>query len=501
MKTRESQLIGRRYTERVQCINAKWSQELRRLFISLSFLTMAVITAFAQDYSKYYENLPTQVAQVTPVTIPANVVNITECGGVGDGVTLNTEAFSKAISKLTKMGGGRLLVPEGVWLTGPIMLKDNIELHVYRNAIICFSPDKSLYLDPKGNSDRAYPCIRASKRKNVAITGLGIIDGNGSQWRPVKRSKQSDVEWKQYLEMGGQVTEDGSLWYPWQMKNGYADIAPTPKEQEGMRNDLIRFTDCENVLVKGVTVQNSPRFHVHPCNCKNVIIDGVTVRCPWNAQNGDAIDFSDVNVGLIVNCTVDAGDDGLCMKSGKFKETSPANGCEDIVIQDNTVFHAHGAFVLGSETISGMRRIVVRNNRFSGTDTGLRFKSGIGRGGKTEQLYISDIVMNDIAGEAVIFQCDYADQPAGREAKNPTQQEKKEMKNVPDFQDIHIQNVVCRGCKTAIKAGGIPGQQTVHNIDIKDCTFVYNKTGQDIDAHTAQLNCVNVKLVENKKQN
>ena len=79
--------------------------------------------------------------------------------------------------------------------------------------------------------------------------------------------------------------------------------------------------------------------------------------------------------------------------------------------------------------------------------------------------------------------------------------EKKEMKNVPDFQDIHIQNVVCRGCKTAIKAGGIPGQQTVHNIDIKDCTFVYNKTGQDIDAQTAQLNCVNVKLVENKKQN
>lgn len=180
-----------------------------------------------------------------------------------------------------------------------------------------------------------------------------------------------------------------------------------------MRNDLIRLTDCENVLIEGVTVQNAAKFHVHPLNCRNVIVDGVTVRCPWNAQNGDAIDFSDVNIGLIVGCTVDAGDDGLCMKSGNYKPQSPANGCEDIVIQDNTVYHAHGGFVLGSETVSGIRRMVVRHNRFSGTDTGLRFKSGIGRGGKTEQLYISDIVMTDIKDQAIVFQCDYENKAPG----------------------------------------------------------------------------------------
>ena len=500
MKTRESLSAGLPCMAAGESDKKTWMSGYRWLCLLLS--SLCVLTGYAQapNYQKYYENLPTQVKQVTPVEIPSNVVNITECGGVGDGVTLNTEAFSKAISKLTKLGGGRLVVPEGVWLTGPIMLKDNIELHVYRNAIVYFSPDKNLYIDPKGTSSRAYPCIRASKRKNIAITGLGIIDGNGSQWRPVKRSKQSEVEWKQYLDMGGQVTEDGSLWYPWKMKNGYSDIAPTPKEQEGMRNDLIRFTDCENVLIQGVTIQNSPRFHVHPCNSKNVIVDGITVRCPWNAQNGDAIDFSDVNIGLIVNCTVDAGDDGLCMKSGKAKPESPANGCEDIVIQNNTVYHAHGAFVLGSETISGMRRIVVRHNRFSGTDTGLRFKSGVGRGGKTEQLYISDIVMSDITGEAIIFQCDYADQPAGREANRPSQQEQKEMKNVPEFQDIHIDNVVCRGCKTGIRAGGISGQRCVHDINITNCTIVYNKEAQVVDAQTAQINCTNVKLVENKRQ-
>ena len=470
-----------------------------KLKVCFSLLMMlSCCGIWATDYGRYYQNLPTPLTQVTPFTIPSNEVSLAECGGVGDGVTLNTEAFSKAISKLNKQGGGRLVVPDGVWLTGPIALKDNIEIHVQKNAIICFSPDKSLYVDEEGGSSRVRPCIRASKRTNIAITGQGIIDGNGGQWRPVKRSKQSDVEWKQYLETGGQVTEDGSLWYPWKMKNGYADIASSPKDQEGMRADLIRFTDCENVLIEGVTVQNSPRFHVHPCNCKNVVVDGVTVRCPWNAQNGDAIDFSDVNVGLIVNCVVDAGDDGICMKSNAMKPKSPANGCEDILIQDNTVFHAHGGFVLGSNTVSGIRKVVVRHNRFSGTDTGLRFKSGIGRGGKTEKLFISDIVMNDIKDEAIIFQCDYVDRPAGKDAK-PAPVVDKDLKNVPEFQDIHINNVVCRGCKTGISASGISGLQCVRDITITDCTIAYNKTAEQIDPNTANLNCTNVKLVANRK--
>ena len=115
----------------------------------------------------------------------------------------------------------------------------------------------------------------------------GILDGNGEYWRPVKRSKVSDVEWKQYHSVVGGVEKDkGQLFYP------HAAIADTPEKQEKMRNDLIRLTDCENVLIEGVTVQNAAKFHVHPLNCRNVIVDGVTVRCPWNAQNGDAIDFS-----------------------------------------------------------------------------------------------------------------------------------------------------------------------------------------------------------------
>ena len=487
---------------------------MNKLLKSVAALLMMLPAATqAQDYSKYYENLPVQMEQVKAPVIPANQVSLTEVGGVGDGVTLNTEAFRKGISKLNKLGGGRLNVPQGVWLTGPIELKDNIELHLERNAIIMMSPDKSLFVNPK-KPEQANKClvgIRASKRKNIAITGEGIIDGNGAHWRPVKRQKVSDTEWNTYKNViGGEVvgTDKNALFYPWNAKAGYPNIADTPQAQEKRRVDLVRFESCENILVQGVTIQNSPKFHLHPCFSKNVIVDGVTVRCPWNAQNGDAIDFSDVNVGLIVNSVVDAGDDGLCMKSGNYKPEAPANGCIDILIQNNTVFHAHGGFVLGSETQQAMRRIVVRDCRFSGTDSGLRFKSGLGRGGKTEQMYIDNIMMTDIKDEAIVFQCDYFDRPAGKSNAKPnfTSFSEEQRQMVPYFQDIHISNVVCRGAKVGIKAAGylgLDGEQPelrVKDVDIKNTTIVYHGTGQDIDAATAKLNLTNVNIVPEKQQ-
>ena len=476
---------------------------MKRLTTILMLLCIALM-ADAKDYSKYYQNLPTEVKPVVEVVIPDNEVRITDFGGVGDGQTLNTEAFRKAISALVKKGGGRVVVPQGVWLTGPIAFKDNIELRIEKNAIVMFSPDKSLYIDKDGNSSRVEPCIKASKRKNIAITGEGIIDGNGAQWRPVKRSKVSDVEWKRFKAMGGVERDNGQLWYPWDMKDGSPNIGDTPEAQEKRRNDIVRFTDCENILFEGVTFQNSPRFHVHPLNSRNIIIDGITVRCPWNAQNGDAIDISDCHQVLIVNSTVDAGDDGICMKSGKYKENSLVNGCEDILIQDNTVYHAHGGFVIGSENICGTRRLVVRQCRFSGTDTGLRFKSGIGRGGETEKVYISDVVMTDINDQAIVFQCDYVDRPAGAAPLSPgggvshtasTAQPKASPRGglegasgtyIPRFHDIHINNVVCRGAGTGIYAHGIEGYDCI-DVTIENTKIVNATKETDIDDKTAKV--------------
>lgn len=454
-------------------------------------------TATAGDYARYYQNLPVELRKVTPPKIADRSVNVEDYGAAGDGVTLCTEALQKAIDELSAQGGGRVVVPQGVWLTGPIELKSGIDLHIEKNAIVFFSPDKRLYIDSTPKASRVKACISATRCTDIAITGEGIIDGNGSQWRPVKRSKVSDVEWKAYKAKGGVERQDGSLWYPWDMKAGYENIADTPEKQEKMRNDLFRIHHCENVMLKGVTFQNAPKFHVHPFYSRNIIIDGITVRCPWNAQNGDAIDLSDCHQALIVNCTVDAGDDGLCMKSGNRKDGTDINGCEDILIENNTVYHAHGGFVIGSEDVCGMRRIVVRDCLFSGTDTGLRFKSGTGRGGKTEDIYISRIVMTDIAHDAIIFQCDYTDKPAG--AKEARAEVPKTTVNVPEFTGIHISDITCRGTKNAVTASGIEGHDCIHGITVSNSTFVYTDKGDNIDTNTAEVKLTDVKMIKENR--
>lgn len=463
---------------------------MKRHSLVLGFL-LSLFAVVAKDYNSYYLGTPIELQQVKSPAIPDRTLSISDCGGVGDGVTLCTEAFRLGIQQLSEQGGGRLVVPQGIWLTGPIELKSNIDLHLEKNALVIFSPDKSLYRTGDG-SGRYLPLIGGNHLHDVSITGQGTLDGNGKYWRPVKRGKMSDEEWKQYNYLGGYITEKGDLWLPYNLKgigNETTDESmPVEKRatrEENLRNDLVRINNSCNLLFEGVTFQNAPRFHVHPIVCENVIMDGITVRCPWNAQNGDAIDLANVRRALVVNCTVDAGDDGICMKGGTGQNGVKQGPCQDILIQDNTIWHGHGGFVIGSDVSGGMDRIVVRNCTMSGTDVGLRFKSGLGRGGLTKDIYCYDIVMNDVKNEAVIFDCTYMDMSVQRQLKEQegARFEVKEASFPPAFQDIHIWNTFCHECKTGIKGTGLSGLECVKDIDIHDCVFYYTGKASDIDAN------------------
>lgn len=468
---------------------------MRKTSLLTLLLSVFALTATAGDYAKFYVNMPVDMPKATPPVIPENTVSLTDFGAIGNGVSLNTEAFSKAISALNKQGGGHLVVPAGIWLTGPISLKDNIDLHLERNAVIMASPDRNLFFKTEDGkkTDKCVQLITASKRTNISITGEGTIDGNGIYWRPVKRSKVSDVEWSDFKEMGGTEAEGGKLWYPFNLKH-FDNFAATAEKQESLRTHLIRLTDCRNVLVSGVTIQNSPKFHLIPTRCENVIVDGVTIRCPWNAQNGDALDISSCRTVLIVNNTIDAGDDGICMKGGAGQGGVEAGPCRDILIENNKVYHAHGGFVIGSEFSGGMHNIVVRNNLFSGTDTGLRFKSGIGRGGKTSNIFISDIYMTDIKDEAIVFECSYIDRKVGYKEGKGNNVTPAKASFAPEFTDIHIKNVFCRGVKTAVKAYGLKGLKCVYGITVDNSVFFYTKKDKDIDP-TAELSINNCQFV------
>ena len=424
----------------------------------------------AGEYETLYKDLPVALSEPALPSIPSFTVTLTEYGAVGDGITDNTLVFEKALSSLKKAGGGHLVVPAGIFLTGPVVLGDRVDLHLERGAMILLSPDKAAHL----RKGKIQPGISASKRSDVSITGEGIIDGNGEWWRGVKRSKVSDVEWAAFLRMGGTVTEDGSLWYPFDLK-AFPNVAETALEQEKMRVHLVRFTDCERVLVRGVTIQNAPKFHLVPQRCSQVVIDGVTVRCPWNAQNGDGIDLMNCRDALVTGCRVDVGDDGICLKAGGGQAGVEAGPCARILVTDNIVWHAHGGFVIGSDFSGGMQDIIVRRNTFSGTDTGLRFKSGPGRGGKCSRIFISDIWMSDIQGEAVVFETSYVDRPVGREDALAA----RTVEYLPDFGGISICRVTCQDARTAVAATGT--LESIHDITLSDCVFFYTETATRID--------------------
>lgn len=415
-------------------------------------LSLPASAAGQDGYSSYYTNMPVQIAQASAPSIPDYRVSVKDFGAKGDGATLDTEAFTKAIAAVDAKGGGHIDVPAGVYLLGPIELKSHTDLHLSQNATLYFSPDASLYVQKEGAKStrgRVRSAISAEQCTDISITGGGLIDGMGNYWRPVKRSKQSDEEWKNYVKQGGTVTKDGNFFFPKAPEGMKYDAL------EKLRNDLIRIYRCKNVLLQGVTFQNSPRFHVHPYYCENVIMDGIVVRSPWNAQNADGIDLTNCRQVLIVNTTVDTGDDGICMKGGQGASGKEAGPVSDVLIKNCRVYHAHGGFTIGSDCSGGMKNIVVRNCTYNGTDVGLRFKSGMDRGGKTENVFCDSIYMSNIKGEAIIFENTYVNKDVKFMMGNGTDIDSTKI-FLPDFTDVHISNVVCRGAETGILLRGIP---------------------------------------------
>lgn len=453
-----------------------------RLTSLIATIVVAIsATAFAgtvgRDYSGYYKNLPISIGKVKSFSIPGHQVSVTDFGGVADGVTLNTEAFAKAMKHLDSKGGGRLIVPEGIWYTGPILFEDNVELHLDRGALVLFSDNLADYPVVKSDwegisTHRCTSPLSARGKKNIAITGEGTFNGNGQNWRPVKKMKLTDSQWKK-LTTKGVVNAKGDVWFPNEsVRTVYEDQAIQKKLHAGdeealrighdfMRPVLLSFMNCENVLLQGVTFENSPAWNVHPLMCKNLIIDGVNIRNPWYAQNGDGIDIESCTDVLLVNSSFDVGDDAICIKSGKDKDGRDRGiPSSNILVDGCTVYHGHGGFVIGSEMSGGAKDIIVKNCVFIGTDVGLRFKSTRGRGGVVENIYIDGVKMSDIPGEALIFDLYYA-------ANGKPAEVFEVYEGTPSFRNIYVKNTVCRSAAKAAFINGLP-EMPIQNIVIED---------------------------------
>ena len=260
---------------------------MKRL-LTITFMAAAALCATAQnDYSKYTQGLPFQMAEVKAPVIPNAKVTLTDFGAVGNGEVLCTDAFAKAIDQLYKMGGGHLVVPRGIWHTGPIVLRSNIDLHLEAGAVIQFAADESLYPIIKTSFEgldtrRVQSPLSANGASNISITGQGIIDGNGQYWRPVKRQKVTDSHWKQLLATPGSVEMKPGYWVP---SEGYArgekganmnvPNATTDEEWQAIKRFLrpvmVSLVKCKNVLLQGVIFQNSPAWNLHPARAQPLL--------------------------------------------------------------------------------------------------------------------------------------------------------------------------------------------------------------------------------------
>ena len=468
--------------------------------------------------NEVYSNLPFQMAKVEQPVFPDYTRSITEFGAIADGITLNTEAFAKAIDAVAQQGGGTVTVPAGLWLTGPIVLKSNINLHLEENALVLFTADHTQYPIIKTSFEgletrRCQSPVSANGAENIAITGKGVMDGNGDTWRPVKKGKMTSSQWKKLVASGGVLNEKGDVWYPSEGSIKGANACKEFNVPEGIETEeewnsirdwlrpvLLSFIKCKKVLLEGVTFKNSPSWCLHPLSCEDLTIYNISVSNPWYSQN---LDIESCNRVLVLDSSFDAGDDGICIKSGK-DESGRLRGepCQNVIIRNNVVLHGHGGFVVGSEMSGGVKNIYVDNCTFLGTDVGLRFKSTRGRGGVVENIHINNINMINIPNEALIFDLFYGGNAPG-EGDTPGAPKEEAVPPVteetPAFRDIFIKNVTAKNVGRAILFNGLP-EMPIKNIFLENVTISDAKDGVTLNrAENATLK--NVKVITTKGEN
>jgi polygalacturonase len=334
-------------------------------------------------------------------------------GAAGDGTALDTQAIQRAIEACSAAGGGTVVFPAGGYVTGALILRSHVTLHLEAGAVLLGSEDPADY--PiigsrwEGVEQETYaPLIGGSQLEGIAVVGRGTVDGRGVAW------------WRRF--------RDGTLCYS--------------------RPRLISFADCWNVLIEGVTLTRSPSWTINPVRCRNVTIDKVTIVNPADSPNTDGINPDSCRNVHIANCHIDVGDDCIALKSGTEDEDSDKRvPCENVTITNCTMVHGHGGVVIGSEMSGGIRNVVIANCIFEGTDRGIRLKSRRGRGGVVEDIRVTNVIMTGVLCPFTVnlyYACG-----AWGDKIVADRQPRAVSAGTPRFRRIHLSHITARDVKLA----------------------------------------------------
>jgi len=411
--------------------------------LSLTFLLFAAAASAAP------------LDQVAPPQIPDRTFTLTDFSPAADGKTSDTPALRKALDACAKAGGGTVRIPAGTYLVTPFELTSHTALFLERGATLRASDRPTDWGSPESlpttqsELDRLKgklkPLIGGKNLTDVAIRGQGTIDGNGSWW------------WAH--------SEKAARGHPGQL------IVPRPR--------LVQIERCARLHVQGVTLANSPSFHLVPSVCQDVLIEDAHIVAPPDSPNTDAIDPASSRRVLIRRCTLDVGDDNVAVKAGK---SGPS---EDILVTDCTCLHGHGLSI-GSETDAGARRITFRNCTFENTHPAIRIKSDRSRGGVIEDVTYADITMKNV-GTAITLNMYYADKAGAKERKqNPV------VETTPILRNITIRNVTVEGAKQAGEIIGLPEMParhvTLENVKIRADKGFTVRDAKDVELSHVQIN-------------
>jgi polygalacturonase len=410
---------------------------------------------------------PDQIVAALPV-IPDARFNLKDFGGVGDFKAFNTEAFKKAIAAIAKAGGGHLIVPAGTFKTLSFVLTSHMDLHLDAGATIkapdTFAeygipdPTKPLPAGTTLPTGRGRGFVRpliscAANATDISITGSGTIDGSGAMF--------------------------------WAWSDKAARNYP-PGRRIIARPMLVSLMGVKRLLVDGITLTNSPMFHLVPRG-QDITIQNLHILAPSTSPNTDAMDPGGERI-VIRNCTIDNGDDNVALQSGSH----------DVLIENLTCLHGHGISI-GSGTRNGLSNIFVRHCTFDGSNNGLRIKSDRGAGGEVHDIWYSDITMKNVRRPFDINML-YNGNANTPTDVGPRQAAKGQTRNIPNFHDIHFSDITVSGSPVAGRILGIPEQMPNHitftNVTIQSKLGFLVQDAREITLDNVQINAaVGAKLV------
>jgi polygalacturonase len=434
----------------------------RREFIKILSVGTAGMAVFPQlafgQFDSWTDEYPKIIARIKAPKFPKKDFNIEKFGAVAGATTECTEAIRKAIDVCSQAGGGRVIVPAGVFLTGAIHLKSNVNLHISKGATLKFSIDPKQYLPIVHTRWEGMelmhlsPLIYAYEQTNIAITGEGTLDGQG---------KSFFWKWHGNPRYGGNpdvLSQRPARARLYEMMDKNVPIAERLfGEGHYLRPQFIQPYKCKNVLIEGVTIVDSPMWEVHPVLCENVTIRKLHIAS--HGPNNDGCDPESCKDVLIEDCFFDTGDDCIAIKSGRNNDGRRLNTpTENIIIRNCVMKDGHGGITVGSEISGGVRNLFAHDCKLDSADlwTALRVKNNASRGGKLENFFFTNITVGQVSRAVIEIDFNYEEGAKGE--------------YIPVVRNYVVENLTCTTGNRAVDLQGLD-HAPIYDVTMKNCTF------------------------------